>query len=303
MIHIEHRRRIHLVLRAAGCVTAMALLYSPVPGFWASDAWGQQSPTQLNSPAPARAEPRRRVSPRPARAAQPSLVQPSAPNPTPIALRVTNPESALGNALVSCDAGSEDFEPISLPGAREEIKLDRCYRGRDHLVCSFNALLSEAKSLLENYRKIADANYPELGSVDDVCRIKPDGLATDLQNSTDFAVRFKALKAEYDARANCANRIEQSLRDVTLPDMTQAPAILKSMIDSIEGDIKGVSVGQAQLLEFAGRMNSSQKAILTIQKIHRTMCVRNQPAKVDAENRENAVMPSLRERAGPFINR
>jgi hypothetical protein len=65
--------------------------------------------------------------------------------------------------------------------------------------------------------------------------------------------------------------------------MTQASAILKSMIDSIEGDIKGVSVAQVQLLEFAGRMNSSQKAILTIQKIHRTMCVRNQPAKVDAE--------------------
>jgi hypothetical protein len=301
MAHIKHRKRIHLMLRVAGSLTTAALLYSPLPALWSSVAWGQQAPTQLNSPAQPQLGPRKL--PKATPAAQRYAVEPSAPNPTPITLPVTSPESALGNALVSCDRGSEDFEPVSLPGARGEIKLDRCYRGRDHLVCSFNALLSEAKSLLENYRKIADANYPELGSVDDVCRIRPDGLATDLQNATDFAVRFKALKAEYDARANCANRIEQSLRDVTLSDMTQASAILKSMIDSIEGDIKGVSVAQVQLLEFAGRMNSSQKAILTIQKIHRTMCVRNQPAKVDAENRENAVMPSLRERAGPFINR
>jgi hypothetical protein len=32
--------------------------------------------------------------------------------------------------------------------------------------------------------------------------------------------------------------------------MTQAPAMLKSMIDSIEGDINGVSATQAQLVEF-----------------------------------------------------
>jgi len=281
MIHIKHRKRIHLMLRAAGSLTTAALLYSPLPALWSGVAWGQQAPTELNSPAQPQLGPRKL--PRATPAAQPSLVQPSTPNPTPIALPVINPESALGNVLASCDTGSEDFEAVSLPGARGEIKLDRCYRGRDHLVCSFNALLSEAKSLLENYRKIADANYPDLGSIDDVCRIKPDGLATDLQNSTDFAVRFKALKAQYDARVNCTNRIEQSFRDVTLPDMAQAPAILKSMIDSIEGDINGVSAAQAQLLQFAGRMNSSQKAILTIQKIHRTMCVRNQPAKVDAD--------------------
>ncbi len=66
--------------------------------------------------------------------------------------------------------------------------------------------------------------------------------------------------------------------------MTQAPAILKSMIDSIEGDIKGVSAPQAQLVEFAERINSSHKALLTIQKIHQAMCGRNQTAKADAED-------------------
>src|SRR5262249_33614149 len=51
MIGVEHGRRIQLVqlvLRAAGCLTALTLLNSPLPGIWSSVAWGQQSPTQLN---------------------------------------------------------------------------------------------------------------------------------------------------------------------------------------------------------------------------------------------------------------
>jgi hypothetical protein len=298
MIGIEHGKRIHLVLRAAGCLTALTLLNIPLPGFWSSVAWGQQSPTQLNSPVQAQAEPRRHVAPRPAPAAQPSFLAPT-PNLTPIALPVTNPASALGNALVSCDKAAEGFEPVSWPGVRGEIKLDRCYRGRDHLVCSFRALLSEAKSLLENYRKISDANYPELGNVDDVCKKTPDNLATDLQNATEFADRFRALKAEYDARSTCANRIQRWVQDITLPDMTHAPEIVKSMIDAIEGDIKGVSAAQAQLVEFAGRMNTSQKAIITIQKIHRTMCVRNQSVRVEAEDRGTVGAPLLLQPAVP----
>jgi len=289
MIHIEHRKRIHLMLRAAGCLTTIALLYGPFPSFWSSLAWGQQSAMQLNSSVQAQAEPRRR--PKPIHAAQPSPVEPSAPDPTTIAPPATDPTSALGSELESCDK-ADGVEPVSLPGAKGEIKLDRCYRGRDRLVCSFRALSSEAKSLLENYRKIVDANYPDLGSVDDVCRIEPDSLATDLENSADFTARFKALKAEYDARVNCANRIEQSLRDVTLPDLTQAPAVLKSMIDSIEGDIKGVSAPQAQLVEFAEKINSSHKALLTIQKIHQTMCGRHQTANVDAEDKSASAGPS-----------
>src|ERR1700693_311520 len=130
MIHIEHGKRIHLMLRAAGCLTTMALLYSPLPGFWSSVAWGQQSPMQLNSSVQAQAELRRR--PRPTPAAQPS---PSAPDPTPIALPAANPASALASELVSCDK-ADGVEPVPLPGAKGDIKLDRCYRGRERLVCS-----------------------------------------------------------------------------------------------------------------------------------------------------------------------
>jgi hypothetical protein len=298
MIHIErreHRRRIHLVLRAAGCLTTLTLLCSPLPGFWSSDVWGQQSPTQLNTPAPAQAEPRRHVAPRPAPAAQPSLLAPSTLNLTPIALPVPNPETTLGTALLSCNKEAEGYEPASLPGARGEIKLDQCFRGRDHLVCSFNALLSEAQSLLEDYPKIVEANYPAIGNVEDVCRRTPESLATDLERAIDFATRFHALKAEYDARYNCATRVEASFRDVTMPDMAQAPSLLKSMIESIEGDIKGVSAAQAQLSELAVKMNSSHKAILTIQKVHRAICVRNSSVKVEAEG---GGIPTLLKRTG-----
>ena len=113
-------------------------------------------------------------------------------------------------ALASCDKEPQSSDLI-LPGAKGDLKLDRCYRGRDHLVCSFNALLKEAKSLLEDYRKIVEARYPEVSNVGAICNIKPDNLAVDMQNATDFANRFKALKADYDTRINCANKVGQSL--------------------------------------------------------------------------------------------
>ena len=97
-----------------------------------------------------------------------------------------------------------------------------------------------------------------------------------MQSATDFANRFKILKAEYDARINCANKIGQSLKDVTLPDMVQAPGILKSMIDAVEADIKRVSMEQAKVVELDERIDTSQKAMGTIRKIHRSICIQDQ---------------------------
>jgi len=216
----------------------------------------------------------------------PAMGQPAVPDPAPVTLPAREPAAgALGNSLSACDKGSESSEPLTLPGARGEVKLDRCYHGRDHLVCSFTALLNEAKSLLEDYGKIVEARYPDVSNVDGVCTIKPDNLAADLQHAIDFTTRFKGLKSEYDARSNCAGKIGQSLRDVTLPDMAQAAGILKSMIDSIEGDVKGVSVVQAKVVELADKIETSQKAIVTIRKIHRTMCLKDQRTVSQAEDR------------------
>jgi hypothetical protein len=204
----------------------------------------------------------------------------------PIALPVIDPTSSLGSALASCEKESESPEPLSLPGARGEIELDRCYRGRANLTCGFNALLNEAKSLLDEYRNIVESNYPNVSDVDSICRIKPDNVVTDLQNASVFSNRFKDLRAAYDARVSCASRIEQLLGDVTLPDMVRATEILKSMIESLQGDRKDVSAVQTQLLELAEKMDSSQKAMLTIQRVHRAMCTSGKYARAKAENRD-----------------
>ena len=100
MNHIEQSKgikRSHLVLRAAGCLTAMALLFSPSASFWPSVAWGQQAPMQLNSSVQAQAEPRRRL--KPTRAAQPQPVEPSTQDPTTISLPAADPASPLGSEL------------------------------------------------------------------------------------------------------------------------------------------------------------------------------------------------------------
>jgi hypothetical protein len=153
------------------------------------------------------------------------------------------------------------------------------------LVCQFNALTAEAKSLLENYRKVVDANYPEMRDIAGICTINSDTLASDLQNATAFAGRFRSLKTEYESRANCATKIEQSLTQVTFPEMTQAQGLLKSMTDAIEGDVKGVAELQGKLSELAEKMNSAQKAMVTLEKIHRSMCMTHQNTGTGSKDR------------------
>ena len=67
--------------------------------------------------------------------------------------------------------------------------------------------------------------------------------------------------------------------------LAQAPDLLKSMIDTIEGDMKGVTIIQAQVAGLAEKIDASQKAINTIQKVHRTMCAKNLAMGTDAESR------------------
>jgi hypothetical protein len=275
---------ISLKLRIVGSATLTGL-YFLFPPFSSGGAWGQyltRSEFAQSRTAPL-AKFRTGGTKHPeAFVLQPAPAHPSAPTVVPIAMPVADPNSALGSTLASCDKASEGFEALVLPGARGEVKLDRCYRGRDHFVCSFNALMAEASSLLENYTKITNANYPELSNLEGICRIKPETLAIDLQSAADFNTRFKELKAQYVARLGCASSIQQSFRDATLSDMTQAPDLLKSMFDTIEGDMKGVVAVQAQVAGLAERIDSSQKAMNTIQKVHRSMCAKNQIK--DAEN-------------------
>src|SRR5208282_3589382 len=106
-----------------------------------------------------------------------------------------DPASPLGQALASCDKIREEPGSFALPGLRGDVSLDRCYKGRDHLVCIFNALISEAKSLTDSYTKIVEANYPELNSVESICKLRQDALASDITGAEDFTKRFSILKS------------------------------------------------------------------------------------------------------------
>ena len=231
----------------------LVALCAIAPALWSSDA---------------SAERRRNV--------PPVATEPALPRTAAIVQPVTNPNSPLGGALAACGKEADRSEPFSLPGGKGEIKLDRCYRGRGQHICANNALLKEGRSLVQDYGKIIEARYPELNSVSAVCAINPDTLATDVQNAAEFSNRFRTLNAEYSARSNCAGKISQSLREVVLPDMAQAPDMIKSMVDSIEGDSKDLAVVQAQVVDVAGKIDASQKAMITIGKIHQSMCFRDQ---------------------------
>jgi hypothetical protein len=186
--------------------------------------------------------------------------------------------SALGQALAACEKDAAVQDPFALPGLKNEVTLDRCYKGRAHLVCVFNALVAEAKSLTSSYTKIVDAKYPELSSVDGICQLNRDALTADIAGSEDFTKRFAALKSQYESASKCAATVKQAFRDVVLTDMAQPPEILKSMTDSIDSDISRVSQVQNQITELSLKIEASKKAMKTIDKIHRTMCIKEKTA-------------------------
>jgi hypothetical protein len=187
--------------------------------------------------------------------------------------------SALGEALSACDKTAAVQDTFALPGLKGEVTLDRCYKGRAHLICVFTALSTEAKSLTRSYTKIVEAKYPEVNSVDGLCQLNAESLASDIAGSEDFNKRFAILKLQYESASKCAANVKQAFKDVVLADMTQPPEILKSMTDSIEGDISKVSEVQSQISELAAKMELSKKAMKTLTKIHRAMCTEGKGAE------------------------
>jgi Tfp pilus assembly protein PilV len=207
---------------------------------------------------------------------------PERTNTTPVPVALPTPAidntSALGQALTACNQNTADQEAFTLPGLKGEVTLDRCYKGRAHLICVFTALSTEAKSLTDSYSKIVDANYPELTTVDGVCKLSPETLASHIAGSEDFAKRFKELKSQYGAAINCAGNVEQAFKNVTLADLTKAPEVLQSMTASIDGDVATTSKVHEQISNLAERMELSNKAMKTVTKIYHAMCVQGERA-------------------------
>lgn len=212
-----------------------------------------------------------------------------APAPAPVAQQAESkqvkidPATPFGGALASCDNGAEEDVQFGLPGLKGEVKLDRCYRGRKQLVCRFDAILAEGKSLTDEFTRIVEQKYPEVTNLEGICKIDFDALVRDSNGAAEFNKRFAAARSEYEARSSCATKVKQSIQDVTLPDLLQAPEVIKSLIDAVDQEVNRVSVVHEQVSGLATKVDASQKSIAVLQKIHRAMCLQSKPDTVSSE--------------------
>jgi hypothetical protein len=157
-------------------------------------------------------------------------------------------------------------------------------QGTRHLICVFTALSTEANSLTSSYTKIVDAKYPDLNTVDGICQLNPETLASDIAGSEDFTKRFRELKSQYEAATKWAANVEQALKDVSLADLTKAPQVLQSMTASLDGDLGKISKVQEQISDLAEKMELSKKAMKTATKLYHAMCLRGERATEKSGN-------------------
>ena len=70
-------------------------------------------------------------------------------------------------------------------------------------------------------------------------------------------------------------------RAVLFLDGDKDPTSPVDVIHAIEADVRGISDAQRKLAELAEKMDSSQKSIGTIQKVHRAVCMTRPNRKAD----------------------
>jgi hypothetical protein len=192
---------------------------------------------------------------------------------TPTAALPIDKTSALGQTLAACNQDAAAQEAFTLPGLKGEVTLDRCYKGRAHLICVFTALSSEAKSLTGTYTKIVDAKYPDLNTVEGVCKVSQQTLATDITGTEDFAKRFKELKSQYEAATKCVGNVEQGFKDASLAGLAKGPEVVQSMTASIDGDMAKTSTVYEQTSDLSTKMEVANRALKMVTKLHRAMCM------------------------------
>lgn len=117
-----------------------------------------------------------------------------------------------------------------------------------------------------------------MANIEGICSLSSETLETDIASSQEFIKRFSVLKSQYETTSRCAASVEQTFKDVVLAGMAQAPEILKSMTESIESDMAKTSDVQNQIADLAQKMEASKKAMITLDKIHRAMCVKERAA-------------------------
>ncbi len=162
--------------------------------------------------------------------------------------------------------------PGVLPGSKGTIKVDSCYRGREHFICSVNAIIAESQKLRSEYEKIVQMNYPSFKTIDPVCRLSSESVATDIQLVNDFFPRFRAVKSAFDRQANCAVTMGRTIKELNLSTMANGADIVRSMMEAIDGDMKQVPDERQTSTDLAETIESARKSLDAIEKLHAAMC-------------------------------
>jgi len=184
---------------------------------------------------------------------------------------VATPAAESATPTASCDQQFAKTELV-LPGPKGPIKLDNCYRGREHFICSVKAIIAESQKLRSEYETIVQANYPSFKTIDPVCKLSAEGVATDIQLVNDFFPRFRAVKSAFERQANCAVSMGRTIKELNLSTMANGADIAKSMMDAIDGDMKLVPDERQTSSDLADTIESARKALDSIEKLHAAMC-------------------------------
>ena len=178
-------------------------------------------------------------------------------------------ESATPTA--SCDQQFPKADLV-LPGPKGAIKLDSCYRGREHFICSVNAIIVESKKLRSEYEKIVQMNYPSFKTIDPVCKLSAESVATDIQLVNDFFPRFRAVKSAFERQANCAVSVGRTIKELNLTTMANGADIVRSMMEAIDGDMKNVPDERQNSSDLSETIEAARKSLDSIEKLHAAMC-------------------------------
>jgi hypothetical protein len=176
-----------------------------------------------------------------------------------------------GTPTASCDQQFQRTDLV-LPGPKGPVKLDSCYRGREHFICSVNAIIAESQKLRSEYDKIVQMNYPSFKTIDPVCKLSSESVATDIKLVADFFPRYRAVKSAFDRQANCAVNMGRTIKELNLTTMANGADIVRSMMEAIDGDMKHVPDERQNSSDLSETMESARKSLDAIEKLHAAMC-------------------------------
>src|SRR6266436_2238204 len=197
--------------------------------------------------------------------------QPQRPRQIPATRPTVGPPVESATPTASCDQQFPRADLV-LPGPKGTVKLDSCYRGREHFICSVNAIIAESQKLRSEYDRIVQMNYPSFKTLAPVCGLSSEDIATDIKLVSDFFPRFRAVKSAFDRQANCAVSMGRTIKEINLSTMANGAEIAKSMTEAIDGDMKSVPDERQNSADLSENIEAARKSLEAIEKLHAAMC-------------------------------